>query len=238
MQIEKRYAVRTLPKGRGERSNHISFMRLIIHYFTDNFKFFEQLYKWRQAQLHIWQLPSGHRWNRVTKFQAVMMAVAISVMLVMIFVPVAPARAGFFSTVAVIAASMSALKELMPEIDALYQRRRLLCQTVTACSLAMVAATAAIFCWVEWDVRQQWMSRIDYLNDHRDQELVVVHQIDVVPIADDICEYWGCVTWNTDILAWGSDLEPRPEGSHNIMYAQYYGWKQVITDGEDRRLIE
>lgn len=187
---------------------------------------------------YIWQLPSGHRWNRVTKFQAVMMAGAISVMLVMIFVPVAPARAGFFSTVAVIAASLSALKELMPEIDALYQRRRLLCRTVTACSLAMVATTAAIFCWVEWDVRQQWMSRIDYLNDHRDQELVVVHQIDVVPIADDICEYWGCVTWNTDILAWGSDLEPRPEGSHNIMYAQYYGWKQVITDGEDRRLIE
>ncbi len=64
---------------------------------------------------------------------------------------------------------------------------------------------------------------------------MVVHQIDVVPLADEICEYWTCVTWNVEILAWGSDLEPRSEGSHNLMYAQYYGWKKVMTDGEDRR---
>ena len=91
-----------------------------------------------------------------------------------------------------------------------------------------------------WDVRQQWMSRIDYINAHQDQDVVVVHQIDVPPIADELPDWWlyNCVTWNTDVLAWGSDLEPREEGSHNLMYAQYYGWKKVITDGEDRRQTE
>ena len=199
--------------------------------------------------LYVFRLPKGQRWNKVTKFQAVMLTGALSVMLVMIFVPMAPARAGFFSTVAVIAASVSALKEFMHGAGAQQPhhalgvswedfrlRHKALCRGALAFCLLLWMATAAWFAWVEWDVRQQWMSRIDYINAHQEQELVVVHQIDVPPVADDICEYWGVVTWNTDVLAWGSDLEPRPEGSHNLMYAQYYGWKKVITDGEDRRV--
>jgi hypothetical protein len=149
---------------------------------------------------------------------------------------VAPARAGFFSTAAVIAASVTALRELMPRKEEFYQQHKSMCRGVLASAFALWLATAAIYCAVEWDVRQQWMSRIDYINAHREQDLVVVHQVDVLPIGDKIGEYLGCVTWNTDILAWGSDLEPRPEGSHNLMYAQYYGWKKVMTDGEDRRV--
>jgi hypothetical protein len=185
---------------------------------------------------YVRQLPKGQRWNKVTKFQAAMLAGALSVMLVMIFVPVAPARAGFFSTAAVIAASVTALRELMPRKEEFYQQHKTACRVALTSCFAVWLATAAIYCAVEWDVRQQWMSRIDYINAHREQDLVVVHQIDVLPIGDEICEYLGCVTWNTDVLAWGSDLEPREEGSHNLMYAQYYGWKKVITDGEDRRV--
>ncbi len=185
---------------------------------------------------YVRQLPKGQRWNKVTKFQAVMTAGALGVMLVMIFVPMAPARAGFFSTAAVIAASVTALRELMPCKEEFYQQHKGMCRGVLASAFALWLATAAIYCAVEWDVRQQWMSRIDYINAHREQDLVVVHQVDVLPIGDEICEYLGCVTWNTDVLAWGSDLEPREEGSHNLMYAQYYGWKKVITDGEDRRV--
>ena len=59
----------------------------------------------------------------------------------------------------------------------------------------------------------------------------MVHQIDVPWIADRL----PCLTWDTMMLAWGADLEPRQEGNHNLMYAQYYGWKKVMTDGEDRR---
>ena len=185
--------------------------------------------------IYLQQLPQGQRWNKNTKFQAVMLAGALSVMIVMLFVPVAPARAGFFSTVAVIVASLAALKELLPQQTVFYQRYKGVCRLVLAGCLLLWLGTAAILCSVEWDVRNQWLSRIDYINAHREQELVVVHQIDVVPLADEICEYWTCVTWNVDILAWGSDLEPRPEGSHNLMYAQYYGWNKVMTDGEDRR---
>ena len=185
---------------------------------------------------YVFGLPKGQRWNKVTKFQAVMIAGALGVMLVMIFVPMAPARAGFFSTAAVIAASVTALRELMPYKEKFYQQHKGMCRGVLASAFALWLATAAIYCAVEWDARQQWMSRIDYINAHKEQDLVVVHQIDVLPISDEICEYLGCVTWNTDVLAWGSDLEPREEGSHNLMYAQYYGWKKVITDGEDRRV--
>lgn len=186
---------------------------------------------------YVRQLPRGTRWNPVTKFQAVFISGALSVMIVMLFVPMAPARAGFFSTAAVLTASLSALRELMPQRDILYRKHRGLFRAACALCAALWLTTTAIVLYVEWDVRTQWMNRIDYINAHQDQDLVIVHQIDVPPIADampDIFQY----TWNTGILAWGCDLEPRPEGSHNLMYAQYYGWKKVIADGEDRRTVD
>ena len=189
---------------------------------------------------YIWRLPKGQRWNKTTKFQTVMVGGAMAVMLVLVFVPVAPARAGFFSTCAVLAASLSALRELLKEQVTLWQSHRRLIQGFVALSMVLWIATTAIVLYIDWDVRQQWMNRIDYINAHQDQDVVVVHQIDVPPIADELPDWWlyNCVTWNTDVLAWGSDLEPREKGSHNLMYAQYYGWKKVITDGEDRRIEE
>ena len=189
---------------------------------------------------YIWRLPKGQRWNKTTQFQAFMVAGSMVVMIILIFVPVAPARAGFFPTCAVILASLSAIRELLKEWDAIWQRHRRLIQGFVAVSVVLWVATASICLSIEWDVRQQWMSRIDYINAHQDQDVVVVHQIDLPPIADQLPDWWlyNCVSWNTVVLAWGSDLEPRPEGSHNLMYAQYYGWKRVITDGEDRRKIE
>ena len=189
---------------------------------------------------YVWHLPKGQRWNKTTQFQTLMVAGSMMVMLILIFVPVAPARAGFFPTCAVILASLSALRELLKEKEAIWQRHRRLIQGFVAVSLVLWVVTTSICLYIDWDVRQQWMSRIDYINAHQDQDIVVVHQIDVPPIADELPDWWlyNCVSWNTDVLAWGSDLEPRPEGSHNLMYAQYYGWKKVITDGEDRRKIE
>ena len=187
---------------------------------------------------YVWQLPKGQRWNKNTQFQAVMVGGAMAVMLVLVFVPVAPARAGFFSTCAVIAASLSALRELQKSESSIL--RSGLSKAFVAVSLALWVVTTSMVLYIDLDVRNQWMSRIDYINAHQDQDVVVVHQIDVPPIADELPNWWlyNCVTWNTEVLAWGSDLEPREEGSHNLMYAQYYGWKKVITDGEDRRVEE
>ena len=161
-------------------------------------------------------------------------------MLIMLFVPMAPARAGFFPTCAVIAASLSALRELLKEKGAVWGRHRRLIQGFAAVSIVLWMVTTSIVLYVESDVRQQWMSRIDYINAHQDQDMVVVHQIDVPPIADELQDWWlyNIATWNTMVLAWGADLEHREEGSHNLMYAQYYGWKKVITDGEDHRLLD
>ena len=189
---------------------------------------------------YIWHLPKGQRWNKVTQFQALLVGASMLVMIILIFVPVAPARAGFFPTCAVIIASLSALRELLKEKETIWRRHRRLIQGFIAISMVLWVVTTSICLYIEWDVRKQWMDRIDYINAHQDQDVVVVHQIDVPPIADELPGWWldNSVSWNTDILAWGSDLEPRPEGSHNLMYAQYYGWKRVITDGEDRRTIE
>ena len=191
--------------------------------------------------VYIWRLPKGQRWNKTTQFQAVMVSASMTVMVILMFIPMISARAGFLPTCAVLAASLSALRELLKEKDVLWQRHRRMIQTFVAVSMVLWVVTTSIVLYVDWDVRQQWMSRIDYINAHQDQDMVVVHQIDVPPIADELPDWWfyyNCVTWNTEVLAWGSDLEPREEGSHNLMYAQYYGWKKVITDGEDRRVVD
>lgn len=187
---------------------------------------------------YVWHLPKGQRWNKTTRFQALLVAGSMLVMIILIFVPVAPARAGFFPTCAVIAASLAALRELQkPEHSSLVTRHSTFIKSFVAVSLVLWVVTTALCFYIDWDVRQQWMARIDYINAHQDQDVVVVHQIDAPPIADRLPDWWlyNCVAWNNDILAWGADLEPREEGSHNLMYAQYYGWKKVITDGEDRR---
>lgn len=187
--------------------------------------------------LYIYRLPAGHRLNKVTMFQGVFFVAALVVMIIMMFVPMASARAGFFPTVCIIILSLTALREIMPELDLFGKKHIGLCRGAFCLVAAFWLVMAGILLHVEWSVYEQWTQRIDYINARADQDLVVVHQIDVPPIADDLADWTeSCYTWNTGILAWGSDLEPRPEGSHNIMYAQYYGWKRVITDGEDRRV--
>ena len=164
------------------------------------------------------------------------MAAAMVVMIIMMFVPMASARAGFFPTVCIIILSLTALRELMPELNLFAKDHIGLCRGAFCVVAAIWLVVSGILLHVEWSVYQQWTQRIDYINARAHQELVVVHQIDAPPIADELADWSeSCYTWNTGILAWGSDLEPRPEGSHNIMYAQYYGWKKVMTDGEDRR---
>lgn len=173
-------------------------------------------------------------------FKLVFVAAALVVMVIMVFVPNAPGRAGFFPTVCVLIASLTGLRELMPSLTAWRQRHHMMVRGMVAVVAVAWIAFMSVILYVEWDVRNQWMARIDYINAHQDQDVVVVHQIDVPPIADKLCEYWfySSLTWDTEVLAWGADLEPRPEGSHNLMYAQYYGWKRVITDGEDRRTAD
>ena len=81
---------------------------------------------------YVWHLPKGQRWNKTTQFQTLMVAGSMVVMLILIFVPVAPARAGFFPTCAVILASLSALRELLKEKEAIWQRHRRLIQGFVA----------------------------------------------------------------------------------------------------------
>ncbi|ORT99970.1 hypothetical protein D081_1551 [Anaerovibrio sp. JC8] len=186
--------------------------------------------------LYIYNLPAGQRLNRVTMFQGVFFAAALVVMIIMMFVPMASARAGFFPTVCLIILSLTALRELMPELEHFAKNHVGFCRGAFGLVAAVWLVVSGILIHVEWSVYEQWTDRIDYINARANQELVVVHQIDVPPIADELGEWCeSAMTWNTGILAWGADLEPRLEGSHNIMYAQYYGWNKVITDGEDRR---
>lgn len=185
---------------------------------------------------YICRLPAGQRLNKATMFQGVFFAAALVVMVIMMFVPMASARAGFFPTVCVVVLSLTALREMMSVLECFAKKHIALCRGAFCLVTAIWLVMVGILLHVEWNVYEQWNRRIDYINANANQELVVVHQIDVPPIADDLEDWFDrCFTWNTEILAWGADLEPRQEGSHNIMYAQYYGWKTVMTDGEDRR---
>ncbi len=236
---------------------------------------------------YVWRLPKGQRWNKTTQFQAALVAADLLVMVILVFIPVISARAGFFPTIAALIASLSVdwrvlsgkfasaipspngtavanstpytlnsklnkavanstlytLNSTLNKAVAnskLYTLNSKLKRAFVAVSLVLWLATTSICLYTEWVLHQQWMARIDYINAHQDQDMVVVHQIELPAIADEMPYWWlfNTATWNTDVLAWGCDLEPWEQGSHNLMYAQYYGWKKVMTDGEDRRTTD
>jgi len=216
------------------------YMTLSMFYYTFLEIFWPVVIMWIPMLIPIiyyWCQPKGQRNGRSMLFQTVMLCGAAIVMAILLFVPMSAPRAGFFPTIAVIMASLSAVCELYPTFRQKPWAPRFF-KSFAAIATLMFIVTLSVCIYVEWDVRQKWMDRIDYINAHKNQEVVVAPQIDLPPIAGkffSLCNK-NTVTWHDYLLVWGCDLEPREDSWRNLIYAQYYGWPKVIADGEDRRL--
>ena len=81
--------------------------------------------------------------------------------------------------------------------------------------------------WVEVSLRQQADERLAYIEQHRDEPLIVVKAFH---IPHDIDRWLGTRSITDFHLIYGVDLEYEPTDNRSLMFAQYHGLKAIRTD--------
>ena len=160
-----------------------------------------------------------------SKFILTFAGAAVLVLLVMMFSPEFPERAGFPSTIFLMIASLAALKEILPLVEKFFQRRiKLVAVFAALWTLSLFGCLA-----VEYDLHCQLEARDKIIAEHRNDDLIIVPPLKI-PEGSEI--FLGTRTWDAMTLFWGGDLENCEEGNRAILFARYHGLKKIITEKE------
>ena len=159
----------------------------------------------------------------VARFILTFAGASILVLLVMMCSPEFPQRAGFPSTVFLLIGSLTALKEILPDVENFFRRR-----------LKLVAILAALWSmsllgclYVEYDFHCQLQARDEFIAAHRNDDLITVKPIKI-PKWSEI--FLGTRTWDNITLWWGGDLESFIKGNRVITFARYHGLKKIVVE--------
>ena len=152
------------------------------------------------------------------------------VLCAMMFSPDFRAHGAYHSVIFLLVASTSALRVIMPLVAAQ-------CRQVPKIRLGVsLLCFAAIGSWllstvlcliIETSYSQQWAEREKIVNEHRQDDLIVVPAIELPGHLDKIT---GNRSVTETILTFGADLENDPRDNRSNMYAQYHGVKGVVID--------
>ncbi len=152
------------------------------------------------------------------------------VLCAMMFSPDFRAHGAYHSVIFLLIASTAALRTIIPLVAAQ-------CRQVPKIRLvAAVLCFTAIGSWllstvlcliIETSYSQQWAEREKIVNEHRQDDLIVVPAIELPGHLDKIT---GNRSVTETILTFGADLENDPRDNRSNMYAQYHGVKGVVID--------
>lgn len=159
----------------------------------------------------------------VARFILTFAGASILVLLVMMFSPEFPERAGFPSTIFLLIGSLASLKEILPSVENFFRRR-----------LKLVAILAALWSmsllgclYVEYDLHCQLQARDEFIAAHKNDDLITVKPLDIPDLSE---TFLGTRTWDDMTLWWGGDLEPDPKGDRDITFARYHGLKKIVVE--------
>ena len=174
----------------------------------------------------IYFLTRANRSPDAEKFVLTFSAASILVLLVMMFSPEFPERAGFPSTIFLLVAATAALKEISPQLNEMYSRhvKRIgLAVNIFVCAwiLSMLGCL-----YVEKNLSDQLTARMDYVEVHRSDDLITVAPLEIPAWSD---TFLGTRTWDELTLWWGGDLEADLKGNRDIMFAKYHGLKKIVA---------
>jgi hypothetical protein len=96
-------------------------------------------------------------------------------------------------------------------------------------SLVYVVFSLVGALYVETSVAQQLQSRMEYVEQHRNDDEIVVAAL-YIPY--DLDKWMGLRAVSTYHLIYGMDLEYKPQDNRSNMFAQYYGLKCIHIDKE------
>lgn len=169
---------------------------------------------------------SGRTSPQVTRRILSFVAAAILVLVVMMFAPIFPERAGFSSTIFLLVASLAALKEILSAVEN-FCRRRVKAVTLIATGLAICWSISLLGClYVEYKFNRQVAERLKIAIAHKNDDVVVVPPIKLPSWSEKIL---GSRTWDNFALAAGGDLNPADFNNRNITFCHRHGLKKIIT---------
>ncbi|MBQ6005334.1 MAG: hypothetical protein IJL14_03690 [Selenomonadaceae bacterium] len=161
----------------------------------------------------------------VTKFILTFAAGSILSLVVMMFSPIFPERAGFPSTIFLIVAALAAFKEILPLVENFFSRHL---KIVTI--FAAVWIMSLIGCvYVEYSFHNQIAERIKIVAAHKNDDLIVVPPIKLPDWSETLL---GSRTWDKLTLLLGGDLKSYDTNNRNILFCRYYGLKKIVTPKE------
>ena len=169
---------------------------------------------------------NGRTSPEVTRHILLFAMAAILVLVVMIFSPIFPERAGFSSTIFLLVASLAALKEILPDVEN-FCRRRIKAVTFIATGLMVCWSLSLLGClYVEYKFNRQVAERYQIAIAHKNDDVVVVPPIKLPSWSE---KFLGSRTWDNFALMVGGDLNHSDINNRNITFCHRHGLKKIIT---------
>lgn len=174
----------------------------------------------------VYFLTRAKRSPDAEKFVLIFSAASVLVLLVMMFSPQFPERAGFPSTIFLLIASTAALKEILPELNKIYTRRVKKINIAMSIFAGVWILSVAGCLYVEKNLSDQLAARMEFIEAHRGDDLITVAPLEIPKWSE---TFLGTRTWDELTLWWGGDLEDELNGNRNIMFAKYHGLKKIVA---------
>ena len=153
-----------------------------------------------------------------TNFILTFAAASMLVLIIMLFVPLFPERAGFPSTIFLLVASLAALKEILPLI-------KIPVKVLTVFSAVWIASLLGCV-YVEYSFHSQIAARSELIAEQKNNRIVVVPPIELPAWSE---TFLGSRTWDEFALEQGGDLYWKDYNNRNIVFARVHGLKKIVT---------
>ena len=160
----------------------------------------------------------GKKSAEATLFIVAFTAAGILLPCILMFAPVFPVRAAFTSPVLLLIASIVALERTQLNLS----------PKIISAALILWLVSIVYSIGVDWSVHSQMAERYKYVDEHKNDALIVVEPIYLPDITERI--HWS---WTLDEYSrFYGDLTPYSHdfNNRNITYAQYYGLNRIIVN--------
>lgn len=173
----------------------------------------------------IFYFMQGRRNVDATIFILNFMAASLTILVVLMFLPYFPERTGSPTTFFLLIASVAALKEILPNLEEIYNRHKKIFSLAAKCLCVVWILHLSACTYFYYAMHKQFQSRWEIINQNRDAEEIIVPRL-VIP-------YWsekliGERTWTQECIVLG-DIQSSYENTRYITFSQYYGLKKIRT---------
>lgn len=174
----------------------------------------------------IFYFAKGKISEKFSKFIIAFSSASVLCLIIMLFSPEFPERAGFSSTIFLIIASLAAIKKISPQIEEIYERRKFFVNFcgIIFCGIFLASMLGCIY--VEKNIQNQLEKRNEIIAEHKNDDLIVVPYLEIPEWSE---TFLGTRTWDNMTMWWGGDLESNEKGNRGILFSKYHGLKKIIT---------